>query len=94
METLPEFVFAGIPLIVIVFAIVEEIKAWGVEGKILRVVSLLVGFSMAFLVQLSSGLPADLTGWITLVLVGVVYGLSASGAYDFLDSRIRTVDNG
>lgn len=88
MEVLPEFVFAGIPLIIIVFAIVEEIKAYGVSGNILRVVSLLVGFSLAFLVQLSqSGLPADLTGWITLALVGVIYGLTASGAYDFLDSR-------
>ncbi len=94
MNQLPEFVFAGIPLILIVFAIVEEIKAYGVEGKILRVVSLLVGFGMAFLVQLSAGLPVDLTGWITLALVGVVYGLTASGAYDFLDSRILTVDNG
>lgn len=93
METLPEFVFAGIPLIIIVFAIVEEIKAYGVTGKILRVVSLLVGFTLAFLVQLVEGLPVDIGGWVTLAIVGVIYGLTASGAYDFLDSRIRVVDN-
>ncbi len=88
MSQLPEFVFAGIPLIIIVMAIVEEIKAYGVGGNILRVVSLLVGFGLAVLVQMVEGLPADVGGWITLSVVGVIYGLTASGAYDFLDKRI------
>jgi hypothetical protein len=41
--TLPAFVIGGIPLIVIVLMLVEEIKAWGLQGKVLRIVSMLIG---------------------------------------------------
>lgn len=92
MDQLPEFVFAGIPLIVIIFALVEEIKAYGVSGKILRVISLLIGFCLAVGMQLISGLPIDVGGWVTIAMVGVIYGLTASGAYDFLNSRIRKIE--
>lgn len=88
MTQLPEFVFAGIPLILIVMAIVEEIKAYGVTGKILRFVSILVGFALALLLQLTEGLPADFAAWVGIVLVGIIYGLTASGAYDFLNARM------
>ena len=91
MNELPNFVFAGVPLIIIIFALVEEVKAYGVEGKILRLVSLLIGFLMAFLVQLVEGMPVDVAGWVTLAVVGVIYGLTASGAYDFLNPRIRQI---
>ena len=91
MEQLPELVVAGIPLIIIIFAIVEEIKAYGVTGKILRFVSVLVGFLLAVAVSLGEGLPVDPAGWVTLIVIGVVYGLTASGAYDFLNSRLKRV---
>ena len=83
-----EFLVAGIPLVVIVFAIVEEIKAYGLTGKILRFVSLLVGVVLALAYQWTMlGLPVDAAGWFTTVVVGLLYGLTASGGYDFLDSR-------
>ena len=87
MENLPEFVIAGIPLIVVIFALVEEVKAWGVTGKVLRAVALALGVILAVLYQLALAIPADLMGWLTVVVVGLIYGLSASGAYNFLDSR-------
>lgn len=88
MENLPDFVVAGIPLILIVFGLVEEIKAWGLEGKILRAVSLVLGVLLAVLYQLgSNGLPADLMGWLVVVVVGLAFGLTASGAYDFINLR-------
>lgn len=88
MDAVPQFVIAGIPLIVIVFALVEEIKAWGLTGKILRAIALLLGLLLAFGYQLAIvGLPVDPAGWFTAVIVGLVYGLTASGAYNFLDSR-------
>jgi len=88
METLPDFVIAGIPLIVIVFGIVEEIKAYGLTGKILRLVSLVLGMLFAFLYQLASaGIPVDLMGWLTVAVVGIAYGLTASGGYDFMNKR-------
>ena len=91
MQAIPELLVAGIPLIIVIFALVEEVKAYGVQGKILRVVSLGLGFGMAFLVQLGAGMPADTSAWITTGFVGLVYGLTASGAYDFLDGRMRKV---
>ena len=91
MEQLPELVIAGFPLIIIIFAVVEEIKAYGVTGKVLRGVSVLVGFLMAVLVSLGQGLPTDPLGWVTLFFVGLIYGLTASGAYDFLNSRLKRV---
>lgn len=91
MEGLPDLLIAGIPIILIVFGIVEEFKAWGVQGNILRLISLLVGFGMAVLAQMQAGLPVDIGGWITLVVVGVIYGLTASGAYDFLNKRLKKV---
>jgi len=88
MDTIPQFVVAGIPLIIVVFAIVEEIKAYGLTGKILRLVSLIVGVVLALAYQLTVvGLPVDAAGWFTTVIVGLLYGLTASGAYDFMDAR-------
>ena len=89
MDQLPVLTLVGIPIIIIVFAIVEEIKAYGVTGaKTLRACSLFVGVGLATLAQLVIGLPTDLAGWVTLVVVGVLYGLVASGGYDFLDPRM------
>jgi hypothetical protein len=33
------------------------------------------------------GTPVGLSGWFLVVIVGLFYGLTASGAYNFLDSR-------
>lgn len=88
METVPQFLVAGIPLIFVVFALVEEVKAWGLTGKILRAVALILGLAFALSYQVAvEGVPADGAGWFTVVVVGLFYGLTASGAYNFLDSR-------
>jgi hypothetical protein len=88
MSPLPEFVVAGIPLVLLVFALVEEIKAYGLTGKILRLVSLLVGLVVAMGYQLAiQGVPVGFAGWFTVIVVGLLYGLTASGGYDFVDAR-------
>lgn len=88
MEAIPQFIVAGIPLIVIVFALVEEIKAWGLTGKVLRAVALVLGLILALAYQVTIiGIPPDLAGWFTVAILGLLYGLTASGAYNFLDSR-------
>ena len=82
------YAIAGVPLILIVFAIVEELKAYGLAGKVLRLASLLVGFFLTLALQISvAGMPASFNGWYTVIVVGLLYGLTASGAYDFLDKR-------
>lgn len=89
MNELPILTLVGIPIVLIVFAFVEEIKAYGVSGeKVLRACSMFFGVGLATLAQLAEGLPADPAGWATLVIVGVLYGLVASGGYDFLDARM------
>ncbi len=85
--TLPEFAVAGIPLGVIIIALVEEIKAWGLTGKILRAVSMLLGLLFALAFQLATKMPTTLMEWLTVVVVGLLYGIGASGGYDFLNKR-------
>ncbi len=88
MDALPVLTLAGIPIIVIVFALVEEYKAYGLSGeKKVRASSMLTGVGLATLAQLSVGLPSDPAGWASLVVVGILYGLVASGGYDFIDAR-------
>jgi hypothetical protein len=86
--TLLNFTVGGVPIILIVFACVEEVKAWGLTGKILRGLALALGIAFAVTFQLAFlGLPVNAEQWYTLVVVGLIYGLSASGAYNFLDAR-------
>ena len=87
MENIPQFVVSGIPLIVVIFALVEEVKAWGLAGKALRAVALVLGLAFAVLYQLALAMPVDLMGWLTVAVVGLIYGLTASGAYNFIDAR-------
>ena len=83
---------SGIPLIVIVFALVEMAKTFGLQGRILTFVSLLVGFLLYFAyVTSTAGLPADFTAWLNTLVVGLMFGLSASGIYNFMNSRLPMV---
>jgi len=86
--TLPEFVIGGIPLIVVILMLVEEIKAWGLEGKILRIVSMALGVLFAVAYQLAIAMPVSVMEWLTVVVVGLLYGIAASGTYDFIDRRL------
>jgi len=86
--SLPEFAIAGIPLIVVILMLVEEIKAWGLQGKILRAVSMLIGLLFAGVYQLATAMPTTLMAWLVVIVVGLLYGIAASGTYDFIDRRI------
>jgi hypothetical protein len=86
--SLPEFVIAGIPLGVIIIALVEEVKAWGVTGKVLRLVSILLGVGFAIAFQLATKMPDTFMAWLTVVVIGLLYGIGASGGFDFLNKRL------
>jgi hypothetical protein len=86
--SIPEFVIAGIPLSIIIVALVEEIKMWGLTGNILRVVSIVIGVVLAVLYQLATKVPVTLMDWLALVVIGILYGITASGGYDFVNKRI------
>ena len=92
----------GIPLVIVVFGIVEFMKTMGLQGKGLTVASLLLGllFGIAYrltlpALALSGTVPADFAGlswgfrdWFSAVVFGLALGLVASGLYDFANSRL------
>jgi len=66
-----------------VIGLVEYIKSLGVQGQILKAVSMGVGVLFGGGYQIAAiGVPADFAGWFGLVVYGIALGLVASGIYD------------
>jgi hypothetical protein len=82
-----------IPLMLVIFGLVEFIKSLGLKGTWLTVLSLLLGlgFGMAFRVS-SFGVPIGFTGWFEAVVFGLAIGLTTSGFYKFIDARLPEVN--
>ena len=79
----------GIPLLVVIFGLVEFSKSLGVTGKWLTVLSLVLGMIFGIAYQISaSGMPTAFGGWFVVVVFGLALGLITSGFYDFVDSRM------
>jgi hypothetical protein len=81
----------GIPLVAVVFGLVEFSKSLGLKGKMLTVVSLLLGLLFGLAFRLTISVPADFAGWFAAVVFGLALGLIASGFYTFVDSRFPKV---
>ncbi len=80
---------AGIPLILVVFALVDMVKSFGLKGHWLTVTSLLIGLALGICFKIAdSGLPVDFAGWFAVIIFGLALGLVASGFYKFVDSRV------
>lgn len=78
----------GIPLILIVFGLVEVCKRFGVKGDWLTAISVVLGVLLYTAYSLTqTGSPADAGGWMAVIITGLAYGLTASGVYDFVDAR-------
>ncbi len=80
---LQNFVVTPAVMLVLVFGIVEFIKAFGVTGNKLRLIALFVGLIIATVYKLREIFPAAQV-YIDLVFFTLASGLSASGLYDFL----------
>jgi len=77
-----------IPLMVIIFGLVEFIKSLGVTGKALTTVSLVFGIAFGLAYQISTaGVPVAFVGWFEASIFGLAVGLVTSGFYKFADSR-------
>lgn len=72
----------GIPLVVLIIGLVQFLKELGVSGPWLRVASAAIGLVLGVLYQLSLFMPADLGGWLGVVVYGLGLGLTASGLVD------------
>jgi len=77
----------GIPLVFVVFGLVEFAKKMGLAGKAATVGSLVIGTAIGIGYQLTLGVPAVYAGWFSAGFYGVALGLTASGVYDFVDAR-------
>lgn len=83
----------GIPLVAVIFALVEVIKSFGLSGKIVTLLSMLLGILFGIAYQIAEvGMPAGFSGWFEVVIFGLMLGLIASGFYKFIGDRVeRTV---
>ena len=82
----------GVPLVVLVFGLVEFTRQLGLAGKALRVASMLIGVLLGVLYQLSLGVPATYAGWFGAVVFGLALGLTASGIFDWADKRFPKLE--
>lgn len=72
----------GIPLAVIVIALVEWTKKLGLKGNWLLVASMSIGVVLGLSYKLSFHYPATPAEWFESVVYGILLGLVASGIYD------------
>ena len=83
---------AGIPLIAVIFGLVEFSKTFGLSGKWLTALSLGLGVGGGIAYQIATnGLPLGFAGWFTVVIFGLAVGLSTSGLYNFVNVRAPAV---
>lgn len=80
------FVLNSTTLLVIVFGLVEFIKLFGIQGSVLRIISMLLGVSLAVIFKLSQVYPSWYP-WIDIASFGIVIGLTASGICEFINKR-------
>lgn len=81
----------GIPLIVVIFGLVEFIKSLGLQGKAVTVVSLALGLVFGLAYQFTLAIPSDFAGWFSAIVFSLALGLVASGFYKFVDTRFPEV---
>ena len=85
----------SIPLIAVIFGLVEFFKSLGLKGRALTITSLLFGVAFGIAYQITAGgVPATFPGWFEAVIFGLAIGLVASGFYDFANSRWPTIRDG
>lgn len=82
----------GIPLVLVVFALVEFVKSFGLKGNWLTIASLLIGLILGMAYQIAQAMPATFSAWFVAVIFGLTLGLIASGFYKFTDARFPPRD--
>ncbi len=83
---LSQYSVLGIPIIFVIFGLVEFVKKIGVRGRNLTIASMVIGVAFGVLYQLSQMYPV-LQQWLGVIIFGLLFGMAASGIYDFVDQR-------
>jgi uncharacterized membrane protein len=79
----------GIPLVVLVIALVEWTKRFNVEGKALNAVSMAIGVIVGLAYFYAQAPLMTFADWFSAVVYGLALGLVASGVYDAARSAIK-----
>ena len=89
MYDISTLLVGGIPLVAVVFGLVEFVKSFGVRGHWLTIISMLLGLAFGVSYQIANaGIPVSFAGWFAVAVFGIMLGLVASGLYDFVDTRM------
>lgn len=75
-------VVAGVPLLLLVFGLVQWVKGFGLAGNTVRAVSMVIGILLGVGYNLSAGPVVGFAGWFAATVFGLMLGLAASGIYD------------
>jgi len=82
-------IVSGIPLVVLVVALVEWTKRFGIEGKVLNAISMLIGAAVGIAYFYAQAPLSSFSEWFGAVVYGLALGLVASGVYDAARSALR-----
>jgi hypothetical protein len=89
MTDLTQLLVGGIPLLVVIFGLVEFSKTFGLSGRWLTLVSLLLGIAFGVAYKIATeGVPVGFAGWFVMLIFGLALGLITSGFYDFANQRM------
>lgn len=90
-----DIVAFGIPLLLLVFGLVEAVKDWfNLKGKKVTILAMGMGILVFVPVQLIGLLAAPYELILSIVYGSLAFGLSASGYYKFVAKRVPKVPNG
>lgn len=78
--------FSPLLVLAMVFGLVEFFKKLGVQGNASMALSMGLGVALGVLVQVAALYPA-ISVWLQIGVFGVLFGLAASGFYDFANKR-------
>jgi hypothetical protein len=81
-----------VPLVAVIFGLVEFSKSLGLKGIALTIFSMILGLAFGIAYKIAeTGIPTLFGGWFATIVFGLALGLVASGFYDFADSRMPRV---
>ena len=93
MNDFTSLLVGGIPLMVVIFGLVEFSKSLGLAGKKMTIFSMLLGVAFGVAYQIAiNGVPAGFAAWFAIVVYGLAIGLVTSGFYNFADSRLPKIN--
>ena len=88
MYDISTLLVGGLPLSAVIFGLVEFVKAFGLKGRWLTGVSMLLGLAFGVSYQIANaGLPTSFASWFAVAVFGIMLGLVASGYYKFISTR-------